>query len=229
MPWSTLSPSVWPTRRPAPETIGIMGEFIAVTAVRSSDAAFVADTVVRFAQENGVEAVTVGEHGDDLVAVHPPEDGWTVVAWPMPVVASAIGSWLSQETGTQVSAIDVYDGDYWQHVAFHKGEVRDRFSSVPDHFATDAPTAERLRREWAGNVGVLADFFDRPSSAIAPYLVRAAEAAGPAFPGDEFGLADVWVFVDFWRKLGITFPDEGVPLRHIRLDAGALPHDGASL
>lgn len=202
-----------------------MGEFIAVTAVRGTDAAFVADTIVRYARDNGIEADPTDEHGDDLVAVHPPENGWTVVAWPMPVVAASLGGWLSRELGAQVSAIDVYDGDYWQHVAFYKGEVRDRFSSVPDHFATDPATAERLRREWAGDVSVLVDFFDRPRSAIAPYLVRAAEAAGPAFPGDEFDLDDVWVFVDFWRKLGITYPDPGVPLHHLRLDAEALPQD----
>jgi hypothetical protein len=205
-----------------------MGEFIAVTAVRGTDPAFVAQTIVRYAQESGVEADVVAEHGDDLVAVHPPEGGWTVVTWPMPVVASAVGGWLSRECGAQVSAIDVYDGAYWQHVAFYKGEVRDRFSSVPDYFATDEPTGQRLRREWAGDAAVLADFFDRPASAVGPYLVRADEAAGPAFPGDEFDLDDVWVFVDFWRRAGIAYPDPGVPLCHVRVDGEALPPEGPS-
>jgi hypothetical protein len=28
-------------------------------------------------------------------------------------------------------------------------------------------------------------------------------------PDDMFDLGDVWVFVDFWRRLGIRYPDPG--------------------
>src|SRR3712207_4231253 len=173
-----------------------MGEFLALTAVRSTDPAFVADTIVRYAQEHGAEAEVVADDGADLMAVWPPDGGWTVVSWPLGVAASGVGGWLSRELACQVSAIDVYDGAFWQHVAFYKGEVRDRFCSVPDHFTDDPATAQRLRAEWAGSVGVLVDFFDRPASALAPYLVRAGDADGPAFPSDEFDLDDIWVFVD---------------------------------
>ncbi len=227
MPWSTHSPTVWPTRSPPADTIAFMGEFIAATAVRSTDPAFVAQTVLRYAREHGAEAEPATDDGD--VSIWPADQGWTVVVWPMGVAAAGVGGWLSRELGCQVSAVDVYDGDFWQHVAFYKGEVRDRFCSVPDHFTDDEATARRLRAEWAGDVAKLVDFFDRPSSAIEPYLVPAGGASGPAFPSDEFDLDDVWVFVDFWRKLGITFTDEGVRLCHDRLDAASPPQEGPRL
>jgi hypothetical protein len=65
---------------------------------------------------------------------------------------------------------------------------------------------------------------------MADTIVRYAREHGvEASPVDEFRLDDAWVFVDFWRRLGITVPDGDVPLRRIRLDAEALPEDGPDL
>src|SRR3954465_15784365 len=63
---------------------------------------------------------------------------------------------------------------------------------------------------------------------MADTIVRYAREHGvDASPVDEFRLDDAWVFVDFWRRLGITVPD--VPLRRIRLDAEACPRTARTL
>jgi hypothetical protein len=75
---------------------------------------------------------------------------------------------------------------------------------------------------------------------VAPYLtVRADEEEddeayverGRAFPDDEFELDGTWVFVDFWRRLGIPYtgdtvgPAYGVDMGPDAAWAGRLPND----
>jgi hypothetical protein len=192
-----------------------MGEFIAVTAVRTGDVGAVGSAVVRLARDHGVEADVLRDEPADpagAAVVHAAEGAFTVVSWPAGVRAADVGGWLSRELDSQVSAVDVEIGASWQHVAFVKGEDRDRFSSRPG-------------QGWVGDAVLLADLFDRPATGIAPYLVTADRAAGFAFPADEFELDDVWVFVDFWKRLGISYPDPGIPVRWVRLrgDLGGLP------
>lgn len=177
-----------------------MAEFIAATAVRTEDTDAVVAAIARYAAGGGV------------VSVHPSSGGWTVVSWPMPVLASEVGRRLSADLDAQVSAVDVYGGDFWQHVAFVKGEDRDRFCSVPGYFTDDDAVAARLHDEWAGDAAVLADFFDRPVGDVAPYLVQqdGGDPGTKAFADDEFTSADVWVFVDFWRRMGITYPGPSI-------------------
>jgi len=35
---------------------------------------------------------------------------------------------------------------------------------------------------------------------------------------DQFPLGDYWVFVDFWKRLGIMYPDMREPVTRVRLN-----------
>jgi hypothetical protein len=208
-----------------------MGGFMALTALSVADTAAVTSAIGRYASEHGVSVEVLGpEFVDvpDVATVSPPAGGWTVVAWPTHFAGLAGASaWLSSDFGTVASTVTFYDGDFWQHIVYRYGVERDRFTSMPDYFAEDPDEIAGLRREWAGNAEVLEELFGLPAASVAPYLTEPVRRL--AFPDDEFELDDPWVFVDFWRRLGITYPDPasgGTVERCVRfLDPGssALP------
>ena len=49
-----------------------------------------------------------------------------------------------------------------------------------------------------------------PERQVSRYLVDVealSDVHARAYDADEFELGDFWVFTDFWRALGITYPD----------------------
>jgi hypothetical protein len=182
---------------------------MALTALSVAEPAAITAAISRYAAGHGVGTDVLGPEAvndEDVATVSPPEGGWTVIAWPTYFAGlTAASEWLSSEFGTVASAMTFYDGDFWQHVAYRYGVERDRFTSMPDHFADDPAEVASLRWEWAGNADVLEELFGCPAAAVAPYL--AAPDGHRAFPDDAFDLDDPWVFVDFWRRLGIRYPD----------------------
>jgi hypothetical protein len=186
-----------------------MGGFMALTALPVTDTAAVADAIARYAARHRVVAEVFGPeivNDDDVATVSPPADGWTVLAWPTYFVGlEPAALWLSAWFGVVTSAVTFYDNDFWMHVACDRGEYRDQFASMPDRFTDEPDEVDALRRQWAGHPDTLAGLFDRPVADIAPYLARPQPRT--AFPDDVFDLDDPWVFVDFWRRLGITYPD----------------------
>src|SRR5690349_411508 len=106
-----------------------------MTAVRSSDAAAVAEAVAAFAALHDVRAEFVPVEADmqrKVALVVPPVNGWTVINWP-PFITFLlpVSRWLSGELHTVASAVDVFEGDDWSHVAISGGEIRDRYSTTP--------------------------------------------------------------------------------------------------
>jgi hypothetical protein len=186
-----------------------MGGFMALTALPVTDTWAVADAISRYAARHGVLTEVLGPEAvndDDVATVSPPHDGWSVMAWPTYFVGlEPAALWLSAEFGAVSSAMTFYDGDFWMHVACERGEYRDQFASMPGYFAEDPDEVAALRRRWAGSPATLSSLFGRPVDEIAPYLVEPEDLR--AFPDDTFTLDDPWVFVDFWRRLGITYPD----------------------
>jgi hypothetical protein len=186
-----------------------MGGFMALTAVSVTDTVAVAAVIGRYASEHHVPTEILGPEivdQPDVATVSPSQGGWTVIAWPTYFSGLAeAAEWLSSDLSTVASSMTFYDGDFWQHIAYRYGVERDRFTSMPGYFAEDPDEIDALRREWAGNAEVLEELFGRPAASIAPYLTEPATRR--AFPDDEFELDDPWVFVDFWRRLGITYPD----------------------
>ena len=64
----------------------------------------------------------------------------------------------------------------------------------------------------------LAATFRISPDVIRPYLADAdalPDPEGKAYPDDEFPVGDFWVFTDFWRRLGITYPTPGQNLAAI--------------
>jgi hypothetical protein len=126
-----------------------VGEFVAATALRTDDMAPVLDAVINYARMHGVPAEpATPANMDDKTAAYlwPARNGWVVLIWPQ--WFSGLGpasEWLSREFDTLASAIDVYDGDFWNHLLFNTGVELDRFSSWPDHFSED-------RRRSSGRV-----------------------------------------------------------------------------
>jgi hypothetical protein len=95
---------------------------------------------------------------------------------------------------------------------------------MPDYFEQEPALAAELRTRWAGNPAVIAAAVNRPVDQIRPYLVHESgddelevdehgayiiptDYEPPmAFDDDAFPIGSSWVFVDFWRRLGIAYP-----------------------
>jgi hypothetical protein len=195
-----------------------------MTAVRSSDAAAVAEAVADFAGLHGVRAELVpvkAEVQRKAALVLPPVNGWTVISWP-PYIRFLIdvSRWLSGELNTVVSVVDVFEDDDWSHVAISGGEICDKYSTTPRNRVTPGTTSREANRRWGGNPRVVGEVFGVDPDLIAPYfaginvrllkiLWRYARPSysGKVWPDDEFPLWDVWVFTDLWRRLGIAYPE----------------------
>ena len=200
-----------------------MGEFINGVAVREADAARVAEALVAYARAHGVDTATVGDPEWGDVTMSATANGWTVLGWPDDAFGRerSAARALSASLGTVASTVSIYDGDYWTHVLFDRGKEVDRFASMPDYFAEDEDEAEQLKREYAGNPAAVAAAIGLDVAQVAPYLaIRPDEddfedaypvsGRGRAFPDDESDLDDAWVFVDFWRRIGIPYQGGGV-------------------
>jgi hypothetical protein len=195
---------------------GAMGSFLAVSAFRDRSVDAVAESVRKFMSAHGVafEFVNTAEPDPHVdAAAYSPPNGWTVFLWPeyFNVHDIPLCEIVSRDLQTLVSTVHVYDDDYWTHVLFDRGELVDRFASMPGYFADDAGQAAMLERAWAGDADRLADALDVAPEVIRPYLVHVDPEAAEmpkAFPDDESDLEDFWVFVDMWRRVGITYPEE---------------------
>lgn len=215
-----------------------MGETIAVSAVRNRSVDEVVQGICTLADRFGIAADALdGREADpehDTV-VRPTQNGWTIIFWPeLNLFDAVFYQGLSQALGCLISTADIYDGGSWSHILVENGRLLDRFSSCPADHASAPHENERMRREWRGDAEVIAAHLNVTPDAIRPYLVH-REIQAPrrtrgglqaalqwmgltgrqdlpsttkAFPDDEYTLDDCWVFVDFWRRLGISYPGE---------------------
>ncbi|GIF66373.1 hypothetical protein Ais01nite_44080 [Asanoa ishikariensis] len=195
-----------------------MGEFLAVSAFRTEHADQVMGSVERYVRTHGwrTEEVVGGSAYDykNHVLQYAPVDGWTVLLWPTYFTDVPAAAFVSGELGVLASTAHIHDGDYWAHTLLRDGTILDRFASMVDYFTDDPAVVADLKRGWSGDPAVVASAIGRPVDDLRPYLVHIAlgddEEEDPvevkAFPDDRFTLEDAWVFVDFWRRLGITYP-----------------------
>jgi hypothetical protein len=203
---------------------------VAVTAIRADDLDAVVTALIRYAESYGARAREIDPADND--------DRATVVAWPNYFSGNVAGAdRLSREFDTVASAVDIYDGDFWNHVLWRGGKRLDHFSSHPDYFTTDRREARRLRQEWAGSPAAVAEAFGVPVEHVTPYLI-APYSSGLSgwwlrrrrpFPDDVYELWDPWVYLDLWRRMGIDFP-EGRGDRSVWIsEPGMLPTGGPSM
>ncbi|MDP9796357.1 hypothetical protein J2S43_004869 [Catenuloplanes nepalensis] len=187
-------------------------------AFRHDDAGEVARLVVAYAAERGVEAQVGAPGGGEAanqVDVFEPLDGWTVVMWPGTGAEATveIARVVSLRLGTVASCVSAFEDDFWSHLVFESGRERDRFTSRPDYFEEESGTEHR----WISDPATVAGVFGVETGEITDYLTAVTEEdldaddERRAHPDDEYALTDSWVFVDFWRHLGITYPDADVP------------------
>ena len=145
-----------------------------------------------------------------ITSIYLPHERWSVILYNnCPFDERDLSKVLSASLGTLVSLIEVYESDAWYHHLFLNGKIVDRFCSSPDQFE-DRDTWE----SYQGNPKKLAFYFDVTEHLIEPYL-RPLNTENleeffnkRAHVDDEFPLANEWVFVDFWKRLGIRYPSD---------------------
>ncbi|GIF70961.1 hypothetical protein [Asanoa siamensis] len=227
-----------------------MGEFIAVSAFQTDDPGRVLNSVTSFFAAHGWPAEQVpgdGPQTDNDVLGFVPHGGWSVVLWPGYFSDLAAVEFVSRELGVVGSTVRIHDGDYWSHSLLRDGAFLDRFASMPDYFTDDRREIDRLVAKFAGQPAVVAAATGCAVEEIAPYLIHIDLSVdeddesfdepepelGRAFPDDEYELHDPWVFVDFWRRIGIRYPaDSSAPVWRLRLAEGwlnSLPAGDAEL
>lgn len=92
----------------------------------------------------------------------------------------------------------------WGYSLFQNGKLIDQFCNNPEVIEKDPSTLN-------GNADVICRLFNADKNKIEPYLKHVGNNinSNKAFPEDEFTLDDHWVRVDFMKKLGLIYPDEG--------------------
>jgi hypothetical protein len=146
-----------------------------------------------------------------------------VVLWPQYFNIHDVPAteFVSERLGVLASAVHTYDGDYWVHTLIRNGEQLDRFASMPGYHLEDSTELPAFERAWAGNPQLVAETMGRAADQVAPYFVHVPADSdaelGKAFDDDEFDRGDIWVFVDLWRRLGITYPDVTTAVASLRL------------
>jgi hypothetical protein len=217
-----------------------MGEFIDAAAVRAAPAPL-AQALAGYLADHGVAATEVSDPDFADILLYPSAGGWTLMLWPQGAggALTAAAEDLSRRLDAVASVISVFDGDFWSHVLFDRGDERDRFASMPNYFEEDPDRVEELRRRWAGHPAVVAATLDVPENQVAAYLVHESDDAeaevdengayilpadyrpAMAFDDDASPIGGTWVFVDFWRRLGITYPNsQSDPLLGLELSSG---------
>ena len=192
-----------------------MGHFLAVTAIRSESTQEVTRAVCDYLKSHAVDyelvPATTPLSEDRDAQLLAPSSGWSVVVWPtyFNVHDFALAKSLASREGWLISTVHVYDGDYWEHLALQGSTELHAYCSRPNYWA-DEPTELARVSAFDSSPNRLASAIGVPASALAPYLVDVDALSpneGKAQPSDRFALDDFWVFTDFWRQLGIAYPD----------------------
>jgi hypothetical protein len=192
------------------------GGFDAMTAFRAQSVEDVIGSILEYADRYQVSAAEVPltaplDHQQHAIIYFPPGD-WMIVWWPnyfnihnFPLVRA-----IAKKKGWLVSTIHVYDSDYWEHLCC-SGEIElHTFCSWPSYWKEAGEEDYDLFQNYDPDPIRLAETFEINPDIIRPYLVDVAgvkDNEQKAFEDDEFPLADYWVFVDFWRRLGIPYPE----------------------
>jgi hypothetical protein len=119
---------------------------------------------------------------------------------------------LSIELGRPVFSFHIHDGDLWMYRLFVAGNETTRFNPLPDYWGE---ASERELAEWRGDAAEVARNVPglKPDD-IECYLTRwdlTGAADRKAYADDEFAIGQDWQMVDFMKRIGLPFPDDGEP------------------
>ena len=146
---------------------------------------------------------------DDLL-IYSNHNDWVVIKWPREYFSYDETSILLSKTfETIVSAVNIYDGDFWEHKFYKTGSLLDSFHSAPDHF--EEINEKLLRFIDPGDPHLIAKELKIEVEKIKPYFNRERNLdvhSKKAFPEDIYNVSDGLVFIDFWNKIGIRLPEE---------------------
>jgi hypothetical protein len=189
-----------------------MGYFLALTAIRDAPPPRVADAIRASVERHGVRLTPAEGDTNDARDLHAYEAGaWTIVLWPeyFNIHDLPLAEILSRDLSTIVSTVHVYDDEYWTHGLFQDGRLVDRFASRPRFFADEPEAPQVDPSEWGGDAEAIARTLGIAPDPIAGYLVHLdgpAARTGRVNADDAAPIEEFWVFVDFWRALGIDYP-----------------------
>jgi len=143
-----------------------------------------------------------------MTAVYPARNNWSIVIYNnCHFEEKEISKFMSIQLQTIVSLIEVYDSDVWYHYVYYNGNQVDQFCSYPEEY--------EKKENWhifKGNVKKMAFYFEVEEQIIEPYLIqfnsdnRLDYQFNKAHEDDQYPLGNEWVFIDFWKRLGIIYP-----------------------
>jgi len=143
-----------------------------------------------------------------ITSIHSPQQKWSVVIYNnCPFDEKEVSKFLSIQLQTLISLIEVYDSEVWYHYLYFNGNQVDQFCSSPEEY--------EARENWdllKGNIKKLSFYFEVEEHTIEPYFLqfntenRARFYNKKAHVDDEHSLGNEWVFIDFWKRLGINYP-----------------------
>jgi hypothetical protein len=193
-----------------------MGDFIAVTAFRTQSVESVARAAIEYIRGFQVSAEFVPsieplDLRNDAHIYQPPGD-WIVTWWPyyFNVHDFPLARVMAAENNWLISTVHVYDGDYWEHLCCSGPTELHAFCSSPTYWQNDSAEDYGRILKYDSTPTRLAEVFGIAPSTIQPYLVDVEalpDKEAKAHPDDEHSLANYWVFIDFWRRLGIPYPE----------------------
>ena len=192
-----------------------MGHFLTVTAFRSDSVPETARAISEFLLAHEVKhdvlasVPSVNDETDALLFAAPNQ--WVIVLWPggFNVHDFPLASEIGRSRPWLISTVHVYDGDFWEHLAVQGPEQLHSYCSSPGYWGDVPSELERLAG-FQPDPGRFEAAANASSGVLRPYLVDAQSLTGDdakAHADDEFTLDNFWVFTDFWRRVGIIYPD----------------------
>jgi hypothetical protein len=161
-------------------------------------------------QSKGIDMHDIITLPISMTSIYSPQNRWSVVIYnDCHFEEKEISKFLSVQLQTLISLIEVYDSDIWYHYLYYNGNQVDRFCSNPEEY--------EKQEEWhllKGNAKKFAFYFAVEERTIEPYLFQFSSENRINYPAkkahvdDEYHLGNEWVFIDFWKRLGIRYPTE---------------------
>ncbi len=193
-----------------------MSEFMAVSAFKTDSTDRVVAAISQHLKTYGVRSAFVstmpGPNDRTDAQVYLPVSGWTVVLWPeyfnthdfrLVRDVAATTNWL-------ISSVHVYDSQYWEHLCLVGIRELQVYNSQPSFWKSESPEDFERISNYESDPSRLALQIGVPVRDIEAYFVPADALDDPkmkAYADDECALGNFWVFTDFWRRIGITYPD----------------------
>lgn len=212
-----------------------MGHFLAVTAFQTDSPDQVADACLKYIRSHGVQAELLDPSAPYIertdAQVFQPDNGWCRILWPpyFNLHDFTLVRDVCSVTGWAASTIHVYDSDYWDHLFRIGREDLHLYCSCPHYWQGESDEEVQRKLSYDSNPDKMCKALNLDVSTITPYLVDTAKIDNSvkAFEDDQFELSDYWVLADFWKRMGINYPDPGeakvAALLRLSDDFGNLP------